>query len=274
MQDQLSFAPVSGAHSIESCLVAVRLAQAVDPNLFTAIQAFAQKIAQENDLPGHQSMALPPFVAAMVPQPFVQGNAHVYQRFAPNGTIEAELRCEPQGIIFIVRKYDRWAQLRSVLDRTVLALLPMYLGALPAIQAVQLQYEDAFVSQGDDLVAGRLFRPESRWINLYDRDTNQQWHSHFGIFLQESEEKRQLVNVNVNVNDNISPDRSLLQRKVSVMTLIGDMFDIPGQQPLILDPADAGAAVGAMLDQLHDQHKIILQETLTDEYLDAVGFEK
>ena len=268
----LLFKPVSGSHAIDTCTVTVRFAQAVDAQTFAAISHIAKMIADSNDLPANQQVVFPQM---FMPPGFQQGNltGTIFQRFAKNGTVETELRCEPGAITLQVRSYAGWPSLKAFIDRTMLQIVPLYISSLPAISSVQIQYDNKFISINSEApAAGEIFNHDTKWVAIYDPLTVQPWHSHFGIFISQSANKRELINVNVSVNDQASAELAM-QRIVNLTILVGQNFDVFDQPPLITSEQDASNAINSLLEQSHNRQKQILQEVLSGPYLHAVGAE-
>lgn len=271
----LRYRPAAGSHAIDVCTVAVRFAATTPPEAFDRIRALAAKLALENDLPATEQLALPPqlmnIIGFQLPQMPV---GVVFRRFAPNGQAEVDLRCEPSAVTLQVRKYEGWTKLMGVLDSTLIQLVPEYLTALPAITGVSIQYDDRFLGGPVDEVgpASDLFREGSPWVTVYDRSTTEQWHSHFGIFIREAAEGRELINVNVSVNDQQLDEG--LERVVSLTLLVAESFDIPGQSPLIVSQEEGATAVRNLLVRARARHEQIIEEVLSDTYLQAINFKK
>ena len=49
------------------------------------------------------------------------------------------------------------------------------------------------------------------------------------------------------------------------------MFDVPGQPPLIVDAAEVSNTISGIFEKVHSRQKQILQEVLSDPYLEAIG---
>lgn len=267
----LSFSPCSGKHAIETCTIVIRFFQPIDQQTFAELVSAAKKIAAENDLPASHQFALPPMLVEMGMQFAGQQAGHIFQRFASNGQVEAELKCDLQSLTLQVRTYDGWEALTGVISRLVMPLIEFYVGTVPAISSVTMQYDDRFSGlPGARASAGELFREGSPWVTIYDRSTLEAWHSHFGIFLPCTNDRRELVNVNVNVNDGFSADGAT-HRNVALTIMVAEAFDIPGRQPLIFDAGEAKETVTGLLELAHLRHRQILQEVLADTYLEAIG---
>ncbi|MEG3085751.1 hypothetical protein [Sphingomonas sp. PB4P5] len=267
------FKPAAGHHAIDRCSVVIGFAQPVDPETFSLIVSQAGKIAAANELPGSAlggaAQGVFTSLGQAIPQMIPQA---VFQRFAPDGNVDAQLVLTDRSITYTLREYNGWPALLKYLGRTVLEILPSYLGIIPAISNVTLQYEDRFVAVGDMRPsAGEVFVPNSKWLSAHDRTTEQEWHSHFGIFLPVNDHHRQLVNVNAGVADAPAGEGAASTRHVTLMLMVAQQFDIPGQPPLVVDPADAAAAVRELLDGAHCRHKQLLKEVLAKDYLTVIG---
>jgi hypothetical protein len=271
----LGYQPAAGTHAIDVCTVAIRFAAVASSDAFERIKTLASAIALENDLPATEQVGLPPqLINAMglpgSPMPL----GVIYRRFAPNGQADVELRCEPSAVILQVRKYEGWSKLSDLLDKTILQLVPEYLSVLPAITGVQIQYDDRFLGgpAKEASPAAELFRQDTSWVTIHDRETRQQWHSHFGIFIREHDQGRELINVNVNVNDQLQASET--DRVVSLVFLVAEMFDVPGESPLIVSQEDGVTVVRDLLGRARRRQKQLIEQVLSDAYLRAIHFKE
>lgn len=271
----LLFRPIKENNAIESCFIIIQTQQPIDADRFKVIQEVARAVASEVDLPSVVSSGIPAPIMGLMsmlnaqPAPLT---TLIAQRFAANGEVTTELRCEAQGVVLTVRDYTSWKALRELIEKTILKLLPLYLDGLPAIRSVRIQYEDKFVAnQNGPVSASELLRPDCPWVAQHNPNTDMEWHSHYGLFIGKGENQRELVNVNVTVLN--QPDSAEIKRLADLTILVGEQFDIPGMPPLIVEPARSSEVIGGILDEVHYRHKTILQEVLSDPYLDAIGCE-
>ena len=72
------------------------------------------------------------------------------------------------------------------------------------------------------------------------------------------------------MNDQLNP-ASGTQRTARLTILVGEMFDVPGQPPLIVDAAEVSNTISGIFEKVHSRQKQILQEVLSDPYLEAIG---
>ena len=266
----LPFEPLAGHNAIESCTLVIRFATPIDAQSFEAVTSQAATLATANGLPGRQQQVMPQIVfGAGIPTNLPVGIS--FQRFATDGQVEAELKCENQAVTLTVRKYDGWAGFYQFAANVVLPLLPTYLGTVPAIASVLLQYEDLFLAVSGNPPAGEIFRKDTKWVTIYDRTSDQPWHSHFGVFITQSDAHRRLVNVNVTVADQVRAPHNVARRMAGLTVLTGEMFDVEGQPPLLVERGREDQIFSDILQNLHSYQKTILAEVLTDEYLSAIG---
>ncbi|MDF2494576.1 hypothetical protein [Sphingomonas sp.] len=266
----LSFEPLAGHNAIESCALVIRFVTPIDAPTFEALTVQAAALATENGLPGRQQQVMPQFVfGSGIPTNLPVGVS--FQRFATDGQIEAELKCEMQALTLTVRKYDSWSGFFDFASKVALALVPVYLGTVPAIASVLLQYEDVFLAVEGNPPAGEVFREGTRWVTMYDRASDQPWHSHFGVFIPQSPMRRRLVNVNVTVADQARAPHNIVRRVADLTVLTGDMFDVEGQPPLLVERGREAEIVGDLIKNLHEFQKTILAQVLSDDYLAAIG---
>ena len=266
------FQPISGKHAIEACTSMVLFPQPVGSETFTAIAELARSLASKNNLPATREMSVPEMFGNIFPASLPgQTTGIMFQRFASDGTIVAELKCERNAVTLLVRDYDRWATLRVTMDAVLAPLIPLYTSELSAIHSVRLQYDDRFV-RDVNLGAGQtseMFRRPCEWITLPAPEMVGDWHSHFGIFNKHEDIGRELINVNATVQGGVY--NSTPSQSVGVTILVGEFFDVVGEQPLIVDSATSGSNVTDLLEKCHKRHRAILEEVLTEEYLKAIG---
>lgn len=273
----LEFEPVAGTHAIEACTLTIRFFQPVAGEAMAEIAKTIEKVASDNGLPGKQQIAQPALVFGFenfgAPPPsfgFIS-----YQRYAPDGKVVAELKCEAAAISLTVREYMGWASLIDFAERTLIEVAKAYLKVAIALTGVTLQYEDRFTSDPGDKSTAAVFRPKSRWINSSFVDVPQPWHSHFGLFLPKGVADRELVNVNVTVSDVHMLPLGDLKRSVALMILVGHLFDVVGEAPLSFDEnCDLSAELRSLIDGVHVRQRAIFNEIISDDYLIAVGAKK
>lgn len=271
-----AYKPVAGTNAIEMCTVIVRFAAPAPSDVFERIRAAGAQVAADNNLPAIQQITIPPQllnVIGMQLPPFPQNV--VYQRFAPNGQPEIELRCEQSALTLQVRKYEGWTKLAQLLENTVIKLVPEYLSGLPAIASVGIQYDDKFLggSAADAPPAAELIREGCPWITVYDRASRLQWHSTFGMFLREEAEGRELINVNYTVSEQADP-AGVMERDVLLTVLVSENYDIPHESPLIVTRETGGGVVRDLLVKARAKQRRILEEVLSDPYLAAINLTK
>lgn len=267
-----SFLPISGRNAITNCLVNLQFLQGADSETMDLIQKEAKLIADDNDLPAVNRLTIPQIIVGNLAPSQSQQFGVVFQRYAKDGQVACELRCEQNAVTLKISEYSRWQDLQYLLANTIYRIAPLYMSVIPAISAARIQYDDLFVSDftSSPPAAGEIFREDSKWITLFDRDSTEQWHSHFGMFFPNDELGRDLVNVNANVNDGLDLAGSW-KRSVSLTILVGRTFDVPGQTALILDKSEVPSALPKVFDTIHDRQKDILQQVLADSYLNIIG---
>lgn len=259
----LRFQPSAGHHAIQVCTVVVRFAAPADPSTMARILQMASDLAAANNLPATQQM-----MTMGTPE---AAPAAAYQRYASNGTVVAELRCEAQQVLLQIREYNGWKALVKDLQNTLLRLVPLYLAGLPAILNVLMQYDDRFDAvEGGDISAAEVFRSDSSWIAPRHISSEQPWHCHTGGFTEIDDSRRRLINVNVTCNDQLLHQVDGPRRIVGLTLLVAENYDRPSGA-LILEPGNAAPALLETLTEIHDAHKAMLSELLSDDYLNAIG---
>lgn len=268
----MAFRPLAGSNAIESCNLSIRFPTPIGEDVFKAVFDTADVLAASNNLPARTKIEPPAFLANIPGAPAL-ATAATFQRYATDGKIEVDLRCETQTLAFTVRSYSTWREFYDAVERLVFPLLPIYLSSVPAITAIVLQYEDVFLAKEgvERPVAGEMFRSDTKWVALYDPTTDQPWHSHFGIFLPKTNANRELINVNVTVADQVRSPANVPQRVTNITMLTGDMYDVPGEMPLVVPAGEEAIVVGTIVQSLHGTQRTILGEVLTDSYLAAIG---
>ena len=272
----LEFTPIADQHAIEACAMVVRLFQPLDPESMDRLREELFAIPSAADLPSKHAMTGATFFfgpqGVAAPPPPVTGG-WLFQRFAPDGKVQAELRCEAQAITLTVREYDRWADLMAFAERTLFPALQLYMQTFPVLAAVLLQYEDKFWAADNDVSTNALFRDDTQWVNISHKGSKDPWHSHFGMFVaRDRPNNRELVNVNVNVLDMVIPSEQVERRAAAITVLVGDMYDIPQQEPLTFSSPEEGVEYARRsLSISHERQRKILNNVLQDDYLRAIG---
>ncbi|MBC3916930.1 TIGR04255 family protein [Undibacterium sp. CY18W] len=188
------------------------------------------------------------------------------RRFDTNGTVLWSISVRPDYISCNCMDYERWA---TVKPKTIDLLEPFVSAILnkgTQIQAVGLQYHDAFkiADKVSPEVLSTLFRRKSSWVPEHLFDMPSIWHVHQGWFSISPKKRRILNNVKLELLDQ-SPDymaRIIGQHRVFSLT-----HDGKESHPIELQD------LSQVLDFLHLQNKNALRALLTDQMLERIGFD-
>ena len=260
------FEPLHDAHAIEQVQISIVLEQPLNTETFASVRKAAKVF--ESELPGGAELQFISFGQA--PLVFTTGpgqmasSGFVMQRSAPNGVIEAELRIERTGIAYRTTLYTRWDAILTQFGKYLKALIATYV-AKTRVTHVTLNYVDKFVWAGDkaDCHPKLMLRENSIYLPPYAYDSPDLWHSHTGAFIPIDSQTKRLLNVNVDHLD--EQIRGEPRRLVSITTVLTDMLNQAGLEPLSLSPEEAFDKLHQRLFLLHEQSKLYFGEVIADD---------
>jgi uncharacterized protein (TIGR04255 family) len=262
-------------HAIGEFTATVQLFQSIGAETFSSVVSTLRTIAAELGLPA--SMPIQVFQFALgaaegvtLPTPPPTGIG--FQRFAPNGEVEASLLCDSDSIVFSLRDYVAWEEVRPTLIDTFAKLLEQYLLEVPAIKSIRLQYLNEFQARSPKtLSAAELFRSDSLWLAPFAYGSSDPWHCHIGQYLPVDESRRMLVNINCDVSRMKSARSDDAHTYAKVLIVAGCFYNVPGGSPLIVDTERLRDALFENLEGAHKLEKDMLRQIMSVPYLEAMG---
>lgn len=260
-------------HAIGEFHASVTLVQPVSLTTFSAVLAELESIRQTLVLPAAMAIQTLEFaIGPNGPTPASSGPSPVgFQRFLPTGEVAESLMCDPNSIIYVSHDYTAWTEvepkLLSIFDR----LLKHYSREIPAVREVKLQYLNEFRGGTIRSDVGSVVRPGSRWIPAFADGQTEPWHSHVGLFLSQSGNRRDLVNVNADLKHQRFGGELSERDHLQILILTAAFYNVIGKPPLVLTPTTTMSVLHTVLDELHTLEKTVLREVITDEYLTKMG---
>lgn len=259
-------------HAIGEFSATIELFSEISNEAFLNTKKIASNIAKELGLPvpvkqqGFQFSVGPEMSAKPV-----SVEAIGYQKFAPDGEVDTLFLCEQNKLTVTLHSYVSWIETKKLLKSIFEPLLDSYLDDVPAIKNVSLQYVNEFRSLSPHPTkADEMFRPESKWIPEFCRNSEQNWHTHGGIF-KPNGDSRFLINVNLDMRTIESPELDFPVSALNNLILIRLGYDVPGKPPLVLEVENRWEVLENNLDQVHTLEKDTLFEIYSDEYLQSIG---
>ncbi len=262
-----AFEPLHAAHAIEQVQIAINLARPLEANAFLLVREAMSSFAK--DLPGTgdvQNITIAfgqqqPFFAGVPSQVISAG--FLRQRLTPSGGIQAEVRCDPSSITLRTTVYTRWKDVWEEFGRYLKAVIGIYVRESPVMQ-VSLNVVDKFYWSGEpsSCQPKLLLRPNSRFVCPYVYDSPDLWHSHTGAFIPIGKLAKRLINLNVDYLDEQIGEQA--RRIVSIGTVVTDLLNQPGYEPLHLSPEEAFDKIDERVVELHVRSKDCFGDVISD----------
>ena len=276
--------PVGGVHAIEVMAIGIEWAAPLDDAQLTALQQVYENNAELKSFLPLLSLSQA-FVMQGVQQ-FVVGSSAIPQALDPKNITppqfvakaagfnlqRLDMKGNPEWLVSVrpeflscnCSAYDRW---RNVRPKALSILRPfidaaMKLGA--QINAIGLQYQDAFrlLDGASPAVAKKLFRANGAWLPAHLFEQPSFWHCHQGWFSVGTDGRRVLNNVATEVTEASGTHFARIggQHRVFATSVDGGNF-------LPIGTSD----IERILDCLHEENIKVLNGTLSDGALDAIG---
>lgn len=265
------FEPLHSAHAIEQVIFVLQVEHELDDIGIKKVRDAADEVSTE--LPKKidvQSMTFAIGPAAMpTPPPGLTGGK-IYQKIRPDGTVECEFRVERMSVIFRTLLYTRWAAIWEQARKYFDSVIPIYI-ANARISGISLNFVDKFVWDGpiSECQPIRLFRPESKYLCPHIYETQDLWHSHTGAFYRIDNQTKRLLNVNVDYIDERKNEEA--RRVIVIGTVLTDMMNQPGYDPLTVATVDASKFFDSHMQQLHDFGKLVFGNVINNEMAQRIA---
>ncbi|MDD5056851.1 MAG: TIGR04255 family protein [Sideroxydans sp.] len=261
------FEPIHAAHAIEQVVFVLQFDTPLSDEIFAQVQECAKQFETESDLPRLMKRAgisisfSPAGQSATVPS---QKSGFMLRRMRADGSIEKELRVEPDSIAFMTSLYTRWDAIWVQAKNYFSKLAPIY-AANSKIVGIGLNYVDKFIWTGDkaECSANALLRTDSKYLCPQIFEAQDFWHSHTGAFIRADEQTKRLLNVNV---DHLEENRGdEMRRVVSVITVLTDMLNQPDYIPAEVSTENIDQFLDKHATGLHLFGKEVLGNIINDE---------
>lgn len=261
--------PSAGSHAIEVMALAVEWAKPLDRETVEEAAQIARSdemistfLPTERTFPGFE-IKVEKDGASVDPKGI---SVFDFLRTDIAGRQEWALSLRPEFFSCNCTVYDRWV---NVKPRAVSLLKRIATGALNrgnVIQAIGLQYSDAFRWNIDDAEAMQeLLRNDSPLLSKSIFTHKSLWHTHNGWFSAAPDGRRMLNTLNIDLT-NESSDRVIKINGQHRMQAVA--FDDASSRILTIDELDTIA------DLLHSSNKRVLQKLLSDSALQLINMEK
>jgi len=261
------FEPIHAAHAIEQVVFVLQFDEPLSEEIFAQVQARAKQFETESDMPrlirrAGISISFSP--AGQSAQPPQQKPGFMLRRMRADGSIEKELRVEPDSIAFMTSLYTRWDAIWVQAKNYFKQLAPLY-AANSRLVGIGLNYVDKFIWTGDkaECRASALLRADSKYLCPHIFEAQDFWHSHMGAFIRTDEETKRLLNVNV---DHLEENRAdEMRRVVSVITVLTDMLNQQDYTPVEVSAENIDQFLDRHAKGLHLFGKEVLGNIINDE---------
>jgi uncharacterized protein (TIGR04255 family) len=233
--------------------------------LFVPTQAFTIQTVQQIGATSPDS-PLPVEARNIVPPQFTAKPAGFNaSRMGTGEKILWAVSARPEFLSYNCLAYARW---RNVNPKALMALQPFVdkvLGIGAQINAIGLQYQDAFrlLDGASPETTKQLFRSDSRWLPSHLFDEPSFWHCNQGWFSKGPDSRRVLNNVATDVADINGVHFARIGGQHRIFAI-----SVDGKTPNRIDTGD----IEAILDSLHVENKNLIRGMLSDGALAAIGF--
>lgn len=294
--DPAGFDPVHKAHAIEQVMFVLRFEGEADGS---ALAEADKTLIGDPGLPGKNEimglsiqlgMALPPPPTMRRPTPHGYNHFHTrsdvlpmltnesrqwphgYNHFhsRPDGLVDIELTVDRSSLVFRTLNYDRWAENWKQAKKYIAKFLPAYTQTAK-LAAIGLNYSDKFVWKGapETCDAAYVLRKGSDYVSPRIFTAPDLWHSHSGAFGKEEGNTKRLTTVNLDMLDEPTPEGN--RRALAITSVLTDMFNQPGYEPLRLAPDNTLAFIDQRMQELHALDKKILGSILTENMVKRIA---
>jgi uncharacterized protein (TIGR04255 family) len=259
------FEPIHAAHAVEQVVFVLQFEVSLSDEAFANVQECAKQFQTDADMPifmkrGGIAISFSPAGQSAIPS---QKSGFMLRRMRADGSVEKELRVEPDSITFMTSLYTRWDAV-WMQARTYFEKLVSTYATNSKIVGVGLNYVDKFIWTGENSTcrADALLRVNSKYLCAQIFETQDFWHSHTGAFIRADAQTKRLLNVNV---DHLEEGRAdEMRRVVSVITILTDMLNQPGYMPAEISAENINQFLDRHSKELHSFGKDVLGNIIND----------
>lgn len=259
-------------HAISEFGATISFFKPVGQATFARCFEVINRVAEEFDLPAPMNMQVFTFNLQSPQSAPETSTGYGRQRFSKNGEPEFSVFYDSDSVQVTLRDYSTWAEVLPKIMACMLPIVEVFRQEVPAIKAVGIRYTNEFRGGKNATAATvEVINPVSEWAPPIAKDTTDAWHSHVGRFEPISRACRRLVNVNMASALALMPDSTEPRHLVTVQIQVNMNYDIPGEQPLILDSEELATTVERVFNSAHDREKAVLAEVINPQYLRIMG---
>ncbi|MDO9711323.1 TIGR04255 family protein [Paracraurococcus lichenis] len=271
-QSEGQFEPLHEGHAIDHVLFAVQFARPLPEGAFSRAEMQRLHNRVRKMLPrGGEEQSIDVTVPNLtLDQPAATKasiSAFFFDRVRPDGHPGIQLRVERQLITLRHTQYSRWDAVTREVYRLLEEACALFTTSQIPPVSVGLTYLDTFVwmhSDGPPRVSELLQPPgRSQWIAPVVYNTQEQWHSHAGVFQRLDDHVRRLVNVNLD-DVHLQTPEGEQRRGISVAIVLTDAINQSGYIPTEVDPRDAYKWARIRFEMLHSENKRLMGEVISE----------
>jgi uncharacterized protein (TIGR04255 family) len=259
------FEPIFPSHAIERCTVSIAFVQDLPQKAFQKVVDRARTSFRNAGLEsaGGPSVGFQVDLSSGRAMPF-EGPRPLIFMTTDQAT---QFIIASNSLIARTGRYVRWQPFSGQIEELLLPLLDGYVDVV-SIANVQLEYVDRFIWTGDwSTFRWRdLLQEHGPFLSRRASQAQTQWHTHSGWF-EDITGGRRLINVNIDVVDLVRPDGVV--PSVGILTLMRDA--VPEQAPGQTGRYWNGASIQAVLEQLHNELKRLLEQIITAPMAERIG---
>ena len=266
MSQELKVKPAAGRHAIEVMALAVEWAQPLTEEVFDDARTLYEASPSLREfLPRLESLkGIKVLVGDDGASVSAGHDGLQLSRHRDDGTATWVLQMQPALLACSCMDYERWDVIKPKALELLFPIIDIAASKSSEIQAVGLQYQDAFrVETLSPLAAtGRLFRENGPFLSSHTLHMDGPWHIHQGWFSKGLGNRitHNLVNIDLTVEEG-----ECLVRIHGQHRLLSTMQIENSSAPI--DPQEISAA----LDSLHNDNKAVILDLLSEDICRQIG---
>jgi uncharacterized protein (TIGR04255 family) len=260
------FAPLHSAHSIEQVAIALAFESPIEATALAladeVVKASRPPLPKREELINYQMAVGPgPDAKPKITQAQQQAGM-LFQRYANNGVMEAELRVELNRVVFRTFSYTRWQHVWAEANGYFTDLREAYSGT--KLSAIGLDYIDKYVWQNSEApwILSTLLRRDSPFVAPHIHDVADLWHCHSGSFTRPNAATKRLLNVNIDALEEAHPQGR--RRVISIRTAITDFLNQDGFDRTDVTPTVVDRVWEDHMEKLHAAAKEYLGKIINE----------
>jgi uncharacterized protein (TIGR04255 family) len=266
MSQELNVKPAAGKHAIEVMALAVEWARPITADVIANARAVYDATPSLRDfLPRSESLkAIKVQVGNDGPSVSAEPDGLQLSQHRDDGSTSWVLQLQPALLACSCLEYERWDSIKPKALELLSPIMDIAIAQDFPIQAVGLQYQDAFriETQSPLAAAHRLFREDSPFLNSHMWHMDGPWHIHQGWFSNglDGRVTHNLLNVDLTIDGGECLVRINGQHRLLTT----------GQVENTSIPIEA-AKISIALDSLHNDNKTVIFRLLSDSVCKQIG---